>query len=730
MVVFVVVEAGASLRGHDGHGGGPTAPAGCDPNAPDSLVLSLPPFVDSLPLPSVIHPARTNLNYRVPVAPSLHWPAGLPEYDVPMTVVSNHVLHSQLPPVEVWGYAGSYPGPTFDVEVDSPILVNWQNRLPATYPAWLPADTRFHGVTDQVVRTVVHLHGGASLPRYDGYPTNAYASGGSDQYFYGNQSLSGTGATLWYHDHALGLTGNNVYAGLAGFYLLRHRALESALRLPSGAYEIPLVFQDRDVSIRCGPATLALGRYPWHNLATVNGRVTPYFEVEPRKYRFRMLNGAGFRTFGLALVVTDRAGVPLPSPPDAPVVPPSMHLIGNDSGFLPGTVTLPPLPNDTRNTNFNLASAPALALMSGERADVIIDFSGYEQRNITIRNVVGTADPTNLVLNPRQVSVTNLLQFRVVRPLSGPDLSRIPSQPIVSNWVSTSELAQRATVERRIALDLFDEVPFPGPPFVPGDPYPFGLIDLKFFDESVSEFPHPGETEIWSFINLSNEAHPMHIHLVDFRVLDRIRFGTGTTNAWNGDIRNPPAYVGRYIQDRANRALKPLETYLDLVHSRPPFVQAFEVGPKDVVRAAPFAVTRIVVTWPTDPLFHTTRSGISALEPGTEGRYLYHCHLLEHEDNDMMRPLHVVPRAGPTGYLRLRHRESEGGHGAGSGGLYLGVETPRAALFSIQSTTDPDEGIWDPVPGLEGLRGTGGLEEYPLPAASDHARFYRVFAGP
>ncbi|MBN9691167.1 MAG: multicopper oxidase domain-containing protein [Verrucomicrobia bacterium] len=567
-------------------------------------VTNLTPFLDPLPIPTVAVPARTNAQFRLPWDPSIVF-ENVPEYDLTMTSFQ-HRFHRDLPPVEVWGYGGTYPGPTIRAITNVPILVNWTNALPAQYPAWLPANTNFHGVTNQNVRTVVHLHGAATLPRYDGYPTNDFFSGSGDTYLYNNWDLNGDGETMWYHDHAVGLTANNVYAGLEGFYLLTSPGFESQFQLPKGPYEIPLVFQDRDIQTNCLPASLLYNGVPFHNLATVNGVVMPYLEVEPRRYRFRILDGANYRTFGLNALAPNGTNL-------------TFYVIGTEDGFLQQTVT-----------------ATALNMMPGERLDVILDFTGFAGTNVTLVSQTINAVPATAP------AISNLLQFRVILPLQGTDTSVIPTVIIPTNeWVTTASMVEKATVNRQVTLDLANELPFPGPPFLSSEGSPFALLNLSFFDDPITEFPEAGSTEVWSLINLTSEAHPIHIHLLDFRVVDRIRFAgfSGTLSR-----TNPPPSVVNYINDRQTDQLKPLATYLG-TNAVP--AAAFESGPKDVVRAAPYSVTRIVMTWPTNSIFYTSPSARD-LDQATVGRYIFHCHLLEHEDDDMMRPLQLV---APSPYL-------------------------------------------------------------------------------
>lgn len=660
-----------NLRAHEGENHGtqpPGLPAEC------VAVTNLVPFVDPLPIPSVAVPVRTNAQFRLPWDPTVVF-ENVPEYEMPMTSFQ-HRFHRDLPPVEVWGYAGTYPGPTIRAVTNVPILVHWTNALPAVYPAWLPANTNFHGVTNQNVRTVVHLHGAASLPRYDGYPTNNYYSGTSDTYLYNNWDLNGDGETLWYHDHALGLTANNVYAGLEGFYLLTSPAFEAQFQLPTGPYEIPLVFQDRDIQTNCAPASLLYNGVPFHHLATVNGVVMPYLEVEPRRYRFRILDGANYRTFGLNALAANGTNLPF-------------YVIGNEAGFLQQTVT---------NT--------ALNMMPGERLDVIMDFTAYAGAQITLVSQVGNAVPATAP------AISNLLQFRVVLPLQGTDTSVIPTVIVPTNeWVTTAQMVQEATVHRQITLDLANEIPFPGPPFPSSEGSPFALLNLSYFDDPITEFPAAGSTEVWSLINLSSEAHPIHVHLLDFRVVDRVRFAgfSGTLSR-----TNPPTGVVNYITDRQTDRLKPLATYLS---TNAVAALAFESGPKDVVRVAPYSVTRIVMTWPNDPIFYTSPSARD-LDPATAGRYIYHCHLLEHEDDDMMRPLQLV-----APWPQLNWIVDPTVNSGANNPLRFSVLTQTNAAYRMESTPFLDSPLW--LPG-EVILGTGDRVEVIPPPSMTPALHYRV----
>lgn len=547
-------------------------------------------------------------------------PEGYLIYDIRMRT-NLHTFHPDLPAVPIWGYSdspdrlGGSPGPTIQATSGVPVIVRWINELPSQYPDWIPADTNNHAVPNQDVRNVVHLHGGANRPLFDGHPTYWFRPGVTTNYFYDNIDLShgADGETLWYHDHAIGVTANNVYAGLSGMYLLRNPEFEASLNLPSGDYEVPLIFQDRDIQIELDPPTLlsdviCTNVNPWHYLPVVNGVIAPYFEVEPRRYRFRILNGCSFRTIGLVLV-TDVAG----QPGVTTNVP--MYQIGTDDGFLDAPVQIP------------LTSGgflPALRLMPGARADVIVDFTDWKgYSNIVVANSFDAGNFGVPPGPPENVVGGAFMQFRVGQTTSGPDTSSIPSV-IYTNSITAEELATQAVRTRRITLDLTIESPFPGMLF-DQDHHLFAILNMMNFDAPVTENPRAGDVEIWEFINLTGASHPMHVHLLDFMVVNRIRFRDFNPS----QPSYVPGGVANYILDRQAGNLRDLSYYLaqGAGSTNPP--QVNERGPKDVVHAAPGAVTRIVMRWPTNEIF--------------QGPYVFHCHILDHEDNDMMRPIEVRP---------------------------------------------------------------------------------------
>lgn len=463
LLLFLALAFVRTAAAHDVHPGGPHASYG-------SPVTNFVPFVDPLPIPP--EAARAGVSNRFPV------------YELNM-VQFMHRFHRDLPEVEVWGYGASYPGPTIQATNDRPVYVRWINELPAEYPWWLPPNPLNHGVHGNLVQNVVHLHGGANRPEYDGHPEAWFRPGESRTYLYENIDFNGDGETLWYHDHAIGVTENNVYAGLAGFYLLRHPEMEAALRLPAGPYEIPLVFQDRDLQTKEPPASLlSAGVLPWHHLPVVNGKIAPYHEVEPRRYRFRMLNGCSFRTLGLVLYAGGTNNVPLDQ-------------IGVDDGFLARPVRI-------AVTN---AALQTLRLMPGERADVVVDFAGLaDGTHVVVTNQFDAGSVAQPPLEPVNVAGGLFMEFRVRRRDPGPDPSRLPAV-LTTNVVDARALAARATRTRTIELDLRSELPPPGLVF-DRDTNVFALINLRRFTDPVTELPRAGDVEVWQVVNLSEDPHP------------------------------------------------------------------------------------------------------------------------------------------------------------------------------------------------------------------------------
>ncbi len=508
--------------------------------------LVLQTYVDPLPIPAVATPVSGTAG-------------GAAAYSLSVTQFKQR-LHRDLPLTTVWGYGGSYPGPTIEASVGNPVTVSWRNDLRDSTGVlvtkhYLPVDSCMHGpdMTGPTARVVVHLHGGHVGPENDGYPETTMLPGQYQTYHYPNSQLA---TTLWYHDHALGITRLNVEMGLAGFYLIRDAA-ESALNLPSGAHEIPLAIQDRtlkaDGSLVYPPLWKEMS---FGDKAVVNGKVWPYLNVNQGKYRFRMLNGSNSRVYTLRL----SNGAPF-------------HQIGSDGGLLAAPV-----------------ARDSVTIAPGERADVVVDFAPFAAgTEIVLQNSAPAPFP---IASSTAPVLPNIMKF-VVQGVPG------HTAPLPATLTTVSRLSEADAVQARDFVLARSPAPAP----CGGQ---FWTINGKQWD-NVTEFPVIGTTEIWRFQNHSEVTHPMHLHLVEFQILDRQQF------VMQGDS-------------------------IVLVGSPTP-PQPYEAGWKDTAPVNPNEVVRVIARF-----------------DDFTGRYPYHCHILEHEDHEMMRQFQVVsaPVTAADGAPRYR----------------------------------------------------------------------------
>ncbi len=428
------------------------------------------------------------------------------------------------------------PGPTFETRSGQGMLVEWANELPTAH--FLPIDHDIHGAEADkpAVRTAVHLHGGKTPADSDGYPESWFVAGKSAICHYPSKQDA---AMLWYHDHALGINRLNVFAGLLGAFLVRDE-FEDGLGLPREKYEVPLVIYDRvlDLQSQLNYPVSPDPQKPWTpdvfgDAIVINGKIFPYLEVEPRKYRFRILNGSNARFLHLSLS-------------DAH----NFQQIGTDQGLLPSPLQL-----------------DKVFLAPGERADVVIDFTGMGGSSLLLKN-----------------DIFSILQFRVGKSAVR-DTSALPQtlRPV-------PRIPESSAIKTR-SLSLVEVDDFKQRPMMM-------LLNNTHWSMPVTENPVLDSTEIWELINTTDDSHPIHLHLVRFQVLDRRTF----------DIN---AYWGANEVRYKAPAVPPSPA---------------EMGWKDTVRADPGMVTRIIAKF-----------------EGFPGRYVWHCHILEHEDNEMMRPFDVHP---------------------------------------------------------------------------------------
>jgi spore coat protein A len=445
-------------------------------------------------------------------------------------------MHRDLPPTRLWSYGPEAIGPLFEARSHEELGIEWHNQLPPQH--FLPIDYHLHGSGRDLPesRAVVHLHGGRTPAADDGYPEHWFPPGKSHLSHYPNQQDA---TMLWYHDHAMGVSRLNLYAGLLGVYLLRDEH-EAQLGLPAGSYELPLVLYDRNFNHE-GQLVYPVSpdpQRPWTDevlgdAMLVNGRVQPFHQVEARRYRLRILNAANGRFFRLGL--SNGA---------------AFLQIGADQGLLPEPVRL-----------------TALLLAPGERADVVVDFGSMRGERIALTN-----------------GAFQMMQFRVATALAR-DESRVPGA-----LAPVTPLAEAAAARTR-EMTLHEYKDPVGNAMVM-------LLNRTPWHMPVTEIAKLGSTEIWSLINLTEDTHPIHLHHVRFQVVDRRPFDSEMYLLEKGTLH----FTGPASGPHPN-----------------------ELGWKDVVQCPPNLVTRIHISF-----------------AGYPGRYLWHCHVQEHEANDMMRPYEIV----------------------------------------------------------------------------------------
>ena len=623
--------------------------------------------VFAAPIPGgTLAPGSIDKFVRPLVIPPAMPRSGTNSYAIAVRQFTQEILPPPLPQTTVWGYGAAASGPTFNypsftIETTrgTPVTVTWINELTDSSGNFrahlLPVDPTLHwanppgGTTGRDSRPefattpgrytgpvpiVTHVHGMEAVQDWsDGYAEAWFLPAATDipagfatvgtwfDFFMGKAGPLGTTwgpgratfrypnsqrpSTAWYHDHTLGMTRLNVYAGPAGFYIIRSddpadnptvAGNGGAAVLPGPApqlgdetgtryYEIPIAIQDRSFGSDgalfypdtraffdgfSGPFIPDSDVSPiWNpeffgNCIVVNGRTWPVLDVEPRRYRFRVLNGCQARFLILSF--------------DDPAV--EVWQIGSEGGFLrqPAKVT-------------ELLMGPA------ERADLIVDFAGVKfGKGVTLRNRGPDSPFGGGGFRPADPLTTGrVMLFRVNQavPAGFVDPSTPPGQLVMPPAPALS-----ATRTRSLALlELAAEPPEPDIPiearlgtFDPTAGLPAGVTFLRWEDPET-ENPDLGDTETWELYNFTEDAHPIHVHEVLFEVANRQR-----------------------IDKRTGRPIQP-----------PRGPTPTENGYKDTVIAYPGEVTRIRMRF------------------SSQGQYVWHCHIVEHEDNEMMRPYRIGP---------------------------------------------------------------------------------------
>ncbi len=602
-------------------------------------------------------------------------------YEISMKQITQQILPAGFPATTVWGYGAvkadskrglllhNAPSLTIEAKWNKPVQVKWINDLKnpdGTYqPHLLPVDPTLHwanppggmdsrdtrptfddtpGAYTGPVPMVTHVHGAVGVgDESDGYAEAwylpaagnippGYATEGTWYDFFANKAAAGYGAawgpgfasfqypnanrasTIWYHDHTLGMTRLNVYAGPAGFYIIRGGPDDVVLDSRTGTpavlpgpapqandkfppnktyYEIPIAIQDRafnnDGSLFY-PDTRAffdefLGPYLpftdlspiWNpeffgNMIMVNGNTWPFQAVEQRRYRFRFLNGCQSR-----FLILDFSKIPGVE----------VWQIGNEGGFLAAPVNV-------------TAAGNQLLMGLAERADVIVDFTNVPAGNYVLGNLgpdepFGGGVPGTDFTTADPFSTGLVMEFRVGPALSvdtttPPQFLVLPPLPVLPAPITTRPLA---LLEE---MSMYHDGPAAA---MLGTVDAAGMPMHAMWDHAVTENPNIGDTEVWEFYNFTADAHPMHVHEVVFEVVNR---------------------EGLLLDPVTGEPVQPVQL---AGNARPP--EAWETGFKDTVIAYPGEVTRIRAQF------------------NTPGQFVWHCHIVEHEDNEMMRPFRIGP---------------------------------------------------------------------------------------
>ncbi|XP_049356755.1 multicopper oxidase LPR2 [Solanum verrucosum] len=501
-------------------------------------------------------------------------------------------FHRDLPASQVFAYGTSrhtatVPGPTIDAVHGVDSYITWQNHLPSKHI--LPWDPTIPTATTSFktgIPTVVHLHGGIDEPQSDGHSeawfTKNFKHHGPKwtikKYHYHNYQHPGT---MWYHDHAMGLTRINILAGLMGAYVIQQPNVEGPLGLIYGEeYDRPLVVFDRgfrsDGSIYMNSTGNNPSIHPqWQpeyfgDAIIVNGKAWPYMNVKRRKYRFRIINASNARFF--KFFFTNNMTF--------------VH-VASDSAYHESPVEL-----------HDLLLAPS------EIADVIVDFSKSKSNSAILANDAAYPYPSGDPVNEEN---SNVMKF-IINPNHEVQTGHIPQKLIT---YTPPEISQASNTRYIAFYEYASDIDEPTHLYING----------KSFEAPVTEMPRVGTSEIWNIINLTEDNHPLHIHLGLFVVLEQI------------ELVNIEEFKACMM--KLNDAIKcKIDKYS---HGKRTRVVLHEKGWKNVYKMMPGHVTKIFVKF---SFIHSNES--YSFDATAEPGYVYHCHILDHEDNVMMRPLKFV----------------------------------------------------------------------------------------
>ncbi len=635
----------------------PIAPLG-----PTLNPRSIPKYTEQL----VIPPVYDNNNI-----------GGVDTYEISMVSgINQQILPAPMPTTPTWAYEGltggallaHSPSLTFEATRGTPVQVTWTNDIAQDYmfavdptlhwadPTYTPTATEpmrpllqpyptypglftystGPGTTSTFnpqtpIPLVPHLHGGETPSVSDGGPEQWFTNTGihgpdyesvvpgltnAATYYYPNEQEP---ATLWYHDHALGLTRINVMSGLAGFYLLRDPTPGGfdeymTTNFVYGTNEIPLAIQDRSFNTDGTFWFDSVGVNPtdhpywvpefFGNTIMVNGKVWPNLNVDQGWYRFRLLDGSNARFYTISLK-DQTTGAKIP-----------FIQIGTDGGYLKAPVTL-----------------NSLTIAPGERADILVDFSTIPTgTKIIVENKAKAPFPNGVQPDPKTTG--QIMQFTIT---ANPGFKKGQLIPFP------------ATLNPTLTGTTFPTLAAPAPFVAPAvNPRTLPLVEVmgalgpleamlngQKWMAPTSETPQVGDTEDWVIPNLTGDTHPIHLHLVQFQLVSRQKFdaakyntdwlalnAAGSTNGmppWDNDYTPIPLDVTQYLKG------KPAPAALN------------EQGWKDTVQMNPGEVTTIRVRF-------MTQNGSPFPFDATDGPgYVWHCHIIDHEDNEMMRRMEITP---------------------------------------------------------------------------------------
>jgi spore coat protein A len=664
----------------------------------------IPPPVTVLN-PLTIPKFQTQLTGPPPVYVPTATVGGVDAYEVNMEEFQQQILPltdtlgNTLPTTKVWGYggmtAGGYvrnsPGPSFDVTKGSGIQVKYNNLI--TTPQPFAVDPTLHWANpnnmimpvapfnafptgyaqaQSPVPLVPHLHGGEVAPTADGGPDawwtstgvrgpgfsssieapwSALTPSGTDNYAVFDYPNINPATTLWYHDHALGITRLNVMSGLAGFYIVRDGdATSTALTTAgiTGKYDMPLVFQDRNFDPNGQLLFPSLGVQPavhpywvpefFGEVIMVNGLAWPNMNVDQGVYYFRLLDGSNARFYTISFLVT--------ASPTAALIGTYLPftIISSDGGYLKAPVN-------------PVGPIPQFTFAPGERVGILMDFSGLPAgTTILVQNTAPENYPAGLPVNP--LTAGQVMQFTVTStvgtssmPTFTADLN--PTLPATGVFPTLTQPTKAVgtpapTAGGKFRMLTLVEVLDP----VTKVPLEL-LLDGQRWNSPPSEKAEVGSTEEWIIYNPTADSHPIHLHLVQFQLVSR-------------QVFKSKVYYDDWL--KANGGVLPIAgktlnilSWPNQYQVQPPMpVPPEEQGWKDTVMVHPGQITTIRVRYapveataptpgvnPYAPHFDPTAAhGTGALSYG----YVWHCHIIDHEDNEMMRPLEITTTPSTGGY--------------------------------------------------------------------------------